>query len=519
VLVTIGLSWLGLREWYFSRWMDDDAFISFRYARNLVRGYGLVFNPGERVEGYSNFLWTLFLALFHRCGLDLPGTAQILGCLFSYLTVLLLLKYGAEVLPPAAKPGRSTALPLGILAPVLTCFSEPWAAWAVGGLENTFGAFLATFAFLLHFRALRSAESASRLAIASGTLCALAALTHPSFALFGAVLGSHLLLRVATGRTPWRVLLAFAAPILVIVVPYGAWKLAYYGSLLPNTFRAKVGFRFAVLLRGLGYYREMVAAYPIPALILVGLPVLLVTRRIRSEVPWVLMAAVYAYGAYGLVIGGEVFPAFRLVVVVLPLVFLLVQYAVAVVAAGARMPASERAAGLAPALAVLFAVAIPQYVSPRVRRIDHEIARDSFGLIRAAALALKDRLPPGILFAHSGAGMVPYYTEFRFLDTLGLTDAHIAARRIENLGEGNAGHEKGDGRYVFERRPDVVMFSGDPVSSFEPALLGDRELFAIPQFHTQYQGVMFQFRFFPRSQAEESIVSVPLYVRKDLLHR
>ena len=40
----------------------DDALISFRYAVNLVEGRGLVFNPGERVEGYTNFLWTIVLA-------------------------------------------------------------------------------------------------------------------------------------------------------------------------------------------------------------------------------------------------------------------------------------------------------------------------------------------------------------------------------------------------------------------------------------------------------------------------
>nr|MBC8422663.1 hypothetical protein [bacterium] len=38
------------------RCVQEDAFISFRYAANLLDGHGLVFNPGERVEGYTNFL-------------------------------------------------------------------------------------------------------------------------------------------------------------------------------------------------------------------------------------------------------------------------------------------------------------------------------------------------------------------------------------------------------------------------------------------------------------------------------
>jgi hypothetical protein len=41
--------------------VSDDAYISFRYARNLAEHGQLVFNLGERVEGYTNFLWTVLL--------------------------------------------------------------------------------------------------------------------------------------------------------------------------------------------------------------------------------------------------------------------------------------------------------------------------------------------------------------------------------------------------------------------------------------------------------------------------
>ena len=51
-------AWLAAEAWF----LCDDAFISFRYVRNLIEGHGLVFNPGERVEGYTNFPWVLELA-------------------------------------------------------------------------------------------------------------------------------------------------------------------------------------------------------------------------------------------------------------------------------------------------------------------------------------------------------------------------------------------------------------------------------------------------------------------------
>jgi hypothetical protein len=53
---------IGGRRWFS---LFDDAMISMRYARNLAAGHGLVWNPGERVEGITNPLWTLWLAVLH----------------------------------------------------------------------------------------------------------------------------------------------------------------------------------------------------------------------------------------------------------------------------------------------------------------------------------------------------------------------------------------------------------------------------------------------------------------------
>jgi hypothetical protein len=71
----------------FYRFLCDDAFISFRYARNWAAGDGLVFNPGfERVEGYTNFLWVAWLAAFDVLGAKPEHVAPVLSLL---LTVVL----------------------------------------------------------------------------------------------------------------------------------------------------------------------------------------------------------------------------------------------------------------------------------------------------------------------------------------------------------------------------------------------------------------------------------------------
>jgi arabinofuranosyltransferase len=65
----------------------DDAYISFRYAHNLAEGEGLVFNPGEYVEGYTNLLWTLLMTLPEALGIPVHFFAVYLGLGFGLLAL------------------------------------------------------------------------------------------------------------------------------------------------------------------------------------------------------------------------------------------------------------------------------------------------------------------------------------------------------------------------------------------------------------------------------------------------
>jgi hypothetical protein len=71
----------GVRYW----WLVDDAMISMRYARNLAEGSGLVWNVGERVEGYTNLLWTLFMTLVHLT--PLPDSKTSLAVLLANVAI------------------------------------------------------------------------------------------------------------------------------------------------------------------------------------------------------------------------------------------------------------------------------------------------------------------------------------------------------------------------------------------------------------------------------------------------
>src|SRR5262245_45121174 len=90
--------------------VSDAAFISFRYAENLFRGLGLVFNPDERVEGYSNFLWTLGTTLGLRLGAD-PERWTIHVGIVCYLASVAALAWNAWT-ARRESPGLSVAVPV-----------------------------------------------------------------------------------------------------------------------------------------------------------------------------------------------------------------------------------------------------------------------------------------------------------------------------------------------------------------------------------------------------------------------
>ena len=106
----------------FPQFVPDDTYISLRYARNLADGNGLTFNPGERVEGYSNFLWILMCSVMFVAGLDLAGCVG-LSILFGLSTLYLVWRLN-----------RGSALYLAVCV--------PFVAYSVSGMETALFSFL-----------------------------------------------------------------------------------------------------------------------------------------------------------------------------------------------------------------------------------------------------------------------------------------------------------------------------------------------------------------------------------------
>ena len=137
VIVVLLLGYLIWNSLYYFPYIVDDTFISLRYARNLVNGAGLVYNPGQHVEGYSNFSWVMIEALLIRLELPIITSIKLLGLASAVATALLSFLLARRVLPKSPE-----GLVAGFIALTLICLNTSIAVWSQGGLETDFFALL-----------------------------------------------------------------------------------------------------------------------------------------------------------------------------------------------------------------------------------------------------------------------------------------------------------------------------------------------------------------------------------------
>ncbi len=81
---------------YLNRFIQDDAFISFIYARNWVDGNGLTWF-GTKVEGYTNFLWVILMGLGLKSGFDLIIFSWLMSFIFFILTIFVIYKIASNL--------------------------------------------------------------------------------------------------------------------------------------------------------------------------------------------------------------------------------------------------------------------------------------------------------------------------------------------------------------------------------------------------------------------------------------
>jgi arabinofuranosyltransferase len=536
-LCSIALGIFLLDAWRHGAQVVDDAYIALRYARNLVDGLGLVYNTGERVEGYTSIVFVLFAAACLKVGIDpiagwkalslaaaaatLAGAARL-----ERVTALRADAPGAaaEAAATGGRLGGSADLLAGRpLSPLLLLPLPAFAYWSFGTLEAMALAACLVWGVALGWREVETGRFRG-----SAVAFALAALTRPEGAPLFAVATVALALAewrlavrgmIGGGQTRphRRFLLRHLVNVAVVSTAFGlhlVWRLAYYGDWRPNTYYAKVTGGSEQLLTGLQYLGGFARAFPILAIATVALPLLLRRAKVASaaaaseEPPpeagrgrgagagaaAVIAAVAFAEIALTVALGGDSQPFHRFFIPALPLLAVLGAWAARLLLSPRPLGSTTiepptrdaRHARFLPTAALgLFALHVAlahattqpyvAFVADRTTKVGAAVG--SF---------FATRLAPDDMIATNTAGSLPYRSERAALDTLGLTDATIAKRPVFISSTGWAAHRRGWGEYVLRRHPRVILFY-NTAGSREPFYLGDRELLDLPGFRFFYR--------------------------------
>lgn len=425
-------------------WVAEDAYISFRFSRNLVDGHGLVFNPGmARVDGYTNFLWVLIAAVFELLRLPPFVAIHALTVAASVATLLVVRRVARQDL------GLGEGAAFAAMA--LLALSPPFAKWATSGMETS--AF--TLVFFLAATGFAFAEGAG-LAWAAVAALALSLLRAEAVLWVVVLVGLGCAVRWREGRLLAPLLRAAAAGVLPAWTAWFAWRTWYYGALVPNTVVAKVEPAAGIIVRGLGYDLMFVLLELTPLLLPVAAVVAL--RRLGSTRGLWLIALAAAFPAWAALVGGDYMFFFRFLVPGLPFMALLGGAAVDGLLArrpqlGSALVTAVSLVGLVPAFDVAL---VPTWIlaplDVNVRGAETTGLKLHHGHFRAEgparvmyddAVAFRAFTRPGDVVVTAAMGNIPYFNpERRFLDACGLVTRAVAEGDGKDSWTSRAGHEK-----------------------------------------------------------------------------
>ncbi len=303
-----------------NRFIQDDAFISFRYADNLARGNGLVWSGEEGVEGYTNFLWTVLMSIPLRMGIDPVPFSFIVGLACFAGSLILTYRLGALLFSRMA--GLITTIVLGV--------NHTFSAYATGGLETSLQACLFVACIYILARSIRTHSwNPGTLALLSVLLGA-AILTHVDSALLSIVCIPAALIFVlsgtATRRKKFLGMACLLTPCTALVGGWLIWKYRYYGDILPNSFYVKAATATS-MRRGLRYLYLFVSQYWLFPLVILGMIELRALRRKENSIILIVLVLIGLWSAYVVKVGGD-FMEFRLIVPILPLIFIVIAWLV-----------------------------------------------------------------------------------------------------------------------------------------------------------------------------------------------
>ncbi|HEY3177126.1 MAG TPA: hypothetical protein VGK94_15340 [Candidatus Polarisedimenticolia bacterium] len=424
---------------YSYNFISDDSFITLRYARNLAEGHGLVFNPNERVEGFTSPLWTILLAGMHLLGCDLLLSARSLGLTIGLVTLFL-----AHRLVLISSDRRVPPL-IAALVPLTLASNGSYACWAASGMDTMLYVGLVV---------------ASVLTVLSGGLMLSAFLvtalvfTRPEGA---AVLGVLSLCVFLQRRKH-----GMERTLLWLMTCCGAMgglfslRYLYYGEWFPNTYYAKTGGGLQAIGRGMVYLVQYAGDHE--GLIFMMLPVIYGILAGNLKLRFVALTVICLWLGT-IMVGGDGLPMYRFALGPLPLLLALQASMMVSLYDMVKTAAENRWRTHAASVAVAFLITVNATKPMLGSHYELYEYQNGVEIPRWTQVGkwLRENARVGESVATVPIGAVAYYSGLVVYDMLGVTDAHVAHREMPDMGKGWAGHEKHDGQYILGRKPTYLL--------------------------------------------------------------
>jgi arabinofuranosyltransferase len=411
VVLAVFLAWL-------RRFVCDDAFISFNYARSLIEGNGLTWF-GNRVEGYSNFLWVLWSALGIRLGIEPVLWSWLSGIACFVVTLYATWRIGLKLFSEPAP---------ALLGVLFLCTNYTVSSFATSGLETMLQTALLSLGVLSLVRI--AEDERLRHLLSLSVVSGLAVLTRMDSFLPVAVIGTWAVFRLVRQRAGVWQYAALVLPGLCLVLPWLVWKQLYYGSILPNSLLVKVGLEPAAFRVGLDYLVRFFNWYLIWPVLVLGIAALVWRRRRVVPGLWLLVTMTLVWYGYVVLVGGD-FIEFRFLVPVTPALFLLTAFLVWY-GLGSVLK-RNRLALPALSLAILFAASVVH--AHRFRHTTQDLTMDSVSTLAGfydinpghdwCCIGRKlgsDLKGTGAVLALGAVGSIPFYSRLQTVDMLGLNE-------------------------------------------------------------------------------------------------
>lgn len=444
----------------------DDAMISMRYARNLALGDGLVWNPGaERVEGYTNPLWVIFMAFFHLFPLPASKVSlfvQAGGAAFLIANLFFVRWIGERI---------SGSQLVALLAVMLTAFYMPLNNWGLQGMEVSALALITGAALWICQENLRSQRFSAWLYVLLG----IGTLVRVDMViLYVLILG----FMVLADRPNRRQTLIWGAGLLVMFLAgQTVFRYGYYGDILPNTYYLKMNGYPVYLRLARGFYVLFQFIWSFNWLLFLLPFTILIFRRDRSVL--LLFLVLLGQVAYSVYVGGDAWEhrggSNRYFAMVMPVFFILFVYAAELLRAAFLSGAQNRSARVA-RLASLGLVVFVLMSMVNINLVQDFRSLERWVLLRQPvfiegnkeyvriARDLRKITSEQASIAVVSAGAIPYFSDRYAIDLLGKNDVKIAHQKVHGVeslfkvDEFRPGHMKWDYDYsIGLLKPDVVV--------------------------------------------------------------